>query len=157
MGKSVYDNGVAFANNGDGNGNAGYLNVTSGTLSLYDMTLTNNSVINQTGSSTLQVSTGATLNNARAGDYVWSGGTLDVTSGIFTNSGTITIPNPDIDPSSYNLKLEGTLINNSVVKQSGPARSILISGPIWSTLRRELTRRATALFRSTDQSLWTAR
>ena len=78
------DNGVAFTNTGN-------FNFTSGILSLSDMTLTNNSVINQSGSSTLQVKSGATLKNTSSGTYTLSGGTLQV-DGTLTSGTAVTVP-----------------------------------------------------------------
>jgi hypothetical protein len=78
------DNGVAFANTGT-------VNVTSGILSFSDTTLTNNSVINQSGTGTLQVKSSATLNNTSSGTYTWSDGTLQV-DGALTSVSAVTIP-----------------------------------------------------------------
>lgn len=104
-GDTMTDSGVAFTNTGT-------VNVTSGTFSLRDMTLTNSSVINQTGSSTLQVSSGATLNNASAGTYTWSASTLDV-AGTFTNAGTMTVSGSGTET------LTGTLTNTANFDQTG--------------------------------------
>ena len=84
VGNAATDNGVAFTN-------AGKVNLLSGVLSLTDMTLTNDSVINQSGSSTLQVSSGATLNNAASGTYTWSAGTLQV-DGTLASGSAVTVP-----------------------------------------------------------------
>ncbi len=84
---SVYvatDNGVAFTNTGT-------VNFTGGTLSLSDMTLTNNSVINQSGSSTLQVNSGAWLKNTSSGTYTLSAGTLQV-DGTIASGSAVTVP-----------------------------------------------------------------
>ncbi|MGO9470294.1 MAG: hypothetical protein ACLQIB_24570 [Isosphaeraceae bacterium] len=96
------DNGVAF-------NNTGTVKVWSGTLSLSDMTLANNSVINQSGSSTLQVESGATLYNTVAGTYAWSGGTLDVTNGTVTNAGAINWSGGTLDVTSGTLSSAGTI------------------------------------------------
>ena len=83
-GGSVTDDGVAFANTGT-------VDLTSGTLSLSKMTLTNSSVIDQSGSSTLQVKSGATLNNAASGTYTWRDGTLQV-DGSLESGSAVTVP-----------------------------------------------------------------
>ncbi len=83
-GSTVSDNGVAFANTGT-------VDLTSGTLRLIDMRLTNNSAINQSGSSTLRIESGATLNNASSGIYTWSGGTLQV-DGTLASGSEVTVP-----------------------------------------------------------------
>ncbi len=80
---TVTDNGVAFTNTGT-------VDLTSGTLSLSDMTLTNSSVINQSGSCTLQIKSGATLNIASSGTYTWSGGTLQV-DGTLASGSAVTV------------------------------------------------------------------
>ena len=78
------DNGVDFTNTGP-------LNVTGGVLSLIDLTLTNQSVINQSGSTMLQIGSGATLNNTSSGTYTLSAGTLQV-DGTFITGRAVTVP-----------------------------------------------------------------
>jgi fibronectin-binding autotransporter adhesin len=78
------DNGVAFTNTGT-------IYVTSGTLSFSDTTLTNESVINQSGPGTLQINSGASLNNTSSGTCISSDGTLRV-DGTLSSASAVTIP-----------------------------------------------------------------
>ena len=105
--------------------NTGTLNVQTGTLSLYGMTLTNSGKINESGTSTLQINSGATLANAATGVYTWSGGTLDTTNGMITNTGTITVSGTGTATET----LLGTFTNAGNINQTGTGTSSLAPTP----------------------------
>ncbi len=132
---SLSDMTLSNASSGTYNWSGGTLDVTKGTftnsgtitISNYsfvnlDGTLTNNSVINQTGSGTLQLGTGSRLTNNAAGTYDLQGDG-SVAGGTLTSTGTLE-------------KTEGTGIStiSSAVNSTGKVivdtGTLILSGPV---------------------------